>query len=208
MAPLVTLSSFLTWNCHESSEIELAGVLGKGGFFVVSEVKKITLHHIMDGDDDTAQGECTENPCDDDDNTLSVVQNRTFMARHCLRGGKDPRYAFKTMQEVNLTDPDTFVNSVVDLAIEFKFLSAVRHPNIIKMRAASVGSLYEPNAFLILDKIYDTLTDRIDKWKRKEQSPFSYLFDFQKKKEKNSLANRLLVAFDIANALAYLHDLK
>ncbi len=189
-------------------EIELAGVLGKGGFFVVSEVKHIKLRHS--DDDDETQGDSTSREflCDDEDYVQGVVQNRKFMSQHCLRHGKDPRYAFKTMQEQNLKDPETFMNSVVDMSIEFKFLSSVRHPNIIKMRAVSAGDLFQPNAFLVLDKIYDTLTDRIKKWKDKELSPFTRLFDLQKKREKNSLAQRLLVAFDIASAMAYLHDLK
>lgn len=112
------------------------------------------------------------------------------------------------MQEENLKDPDTFLNSVVDMVMEFKFLSSVRHPNIIKMRAVSAGDLYHPSTFILLDKIYDTLDTRIDKWKKKEDSAFNKLFDFQKKREKNFMAKRLLVAFDIASALAYLHDMK
>jgi serine/threonine protein kinase len=190
-------------------EIEIAGVLGKGGFFVVSEVKRITrLHNEEEGDDVSGHDESTSRELDDEDYIQGVVQNRKFMERYCLRHGKDPRYAFKTMQEQNLQDPETFLNSVVDMVMEFKFLSSVRHPNIIKMRAAAAGDLYHPNAFIILDKIYDTLTDRIEKWKKKEQGAFNKLFDFQKKREKQFLAKRLLVAFDIASALAYLHDMK
>lgn len=190
-------------------EIENAGVLGKGGFFVVSEIKRITLRHDEeDGDDGTVHEESTTLDCDDEDCIQAVVQNRKFMARHCLRHGKDPRYAFKTMQEQNLKDPDTFLNSVVDMVMEFKFLSSVRHPNIIKMRAVSAGDLYRPDTFIILDKIYDTLDVRIEKWKRKEQGTFNKLFDFQKKWEKGFLAKRLLVAFDVSSALAYLHDMK
>mmetsp|Transcript_86180 Transcript_86180/g.239886 ORF Transcript_86180/g.239886 Transcript_86180/m.239886 type:complete len:428 (+) Transcript_86180:146-1429(+) len=188
-------------------EIEIAGELGKGGFFVVSEVKRITLRHDEEGDDGASHEESSSRHLEDEDYIQAVVQNRKFMARHCLRNGKDPRYAFKTMQEENLKDPDTFLNSVVDMVMEFKFLSSVRHPNIIKMRAVSAGDLYYPSTFILLDKIYDTLDTRIDKWKKKEDSAFNKLFDFQKKREKNFMAKRLLVAFDIASALAYLHDM-
>jgi serine/threonine protein kinase len=192
-------------------EIELARVLGKGGFFIVCEIRKITLrHNSVDEDSDSSDHRTLRESetAEDEDRKNPVVQSRHFMARHYLRHGKDCRYAFKTMQDVNHTDPDTFLNSVVDMAIEFKFLAYVRHPNILKMRAVSAGSLYQPNVFMILDKIYDTLEVRIGKWKKKEQSPFNRVFDFQKKKEKLFLAKRLLVAFDIASALAYLHDLK
>ena len=195
-------------HCFACSEIELAGQLGKGGFFAVHEVKKISLRHFVEGDDDPAEEESTENPCEDEDYIQGVVQNRKFMEGHCLRNGKDPRYAFKTMRKENLMDPGTFLNSLVDMTIEFKFLSCVRHPGIIKMRAASVGDLLQPDAFIILDKIYDTLTDRIEKWRKKDQSLFNMFFDFKKKRDKSALAKRLLVAFDIASALAYLHDMK
>jgi hypothetical protein len=59
-----------------------------------------------------------------------------------------------------------------------------------------------------LDRLYDTLTDRIHQWKKKDQNSLSKLFDFQKKREKIFLAERLTVAYDIASALQYLHDLK
>jgi hypothetical protein len=173
----------------------------------VSEIKRITRLHHEEGDGVTEHEEGSSRELDED-YIQGVVQNRGFMERHCLRHGKDPRYAFKTMQEQNLQDPDTFLNSVVDMVMEFKFLSCVRHPNIIKMRAVSAGDLYHPNAFIVLDKIYDTLTDRIEKWKHKEHGIFNTLFDFQKKREKAFLAKRLLVAFDIASALAYLHNMK
>mmetsp|Transcript_24835 Transcript_24835/g.71233 ORF Transcript_24835/g.71233 Transcript_24835/m.71233 type:complete len:434 (-) Transcript_24835:20-1321(-) len=193
-------------------EIELANLLGKGGFFEVHEIKSITLKHDdldSEGEEDMMESMPShrwDNPEDEEDHLAGVVQNRRFMAKHCIRRGKDPRYAFKIMQDINRTDPETFLNSVVDMAIEFKFLSAVRHPNILKMRAVSVGDIFQPKAFLVLDRIYDTLTERIEKWKKKDQNSFKF-FDFQKRKEKALLAKRLLVAYDIASALAYLHDI-
>jgi serine/threonine protein kinase len=187
-------------------EIELARVLGKGGFFSVSEVRKITLRHDNESKDEV--GSESDGTGERENRINSVAQTRKFMVRQCLRHGKNARYVFKTMLDEHRTDPETFVNSLVDMAIEFKFLATVRHPNILKMRAVSAGSLCHPKAFLILDRIYDTLEVRIDKWKRQEQNPFHNLFDFKKKKENAFLAKRLLVAFDIATALAYLHDIK
>lgn len=48
----------------------------------------------------------------------------------------------------------------------------------------------------------------MDQWKKKDQNGLSKIFDFQKKREKQFLAERLLVAYDIASAMRYLHDLK
>jgi serine/threonine protein kinase len=193
----------------QRDEIELGKLFGEGGFFAVSEVKKISLKKISSHEEEVEESEelPENNKNQDEDYIHGVVQDRRFMADHCMRSGKDCRYAFKTMQDICRRDPSTFVNTVVDIAIEAKFLSSVRHPNIIKMRAISAGNLCQPNAFLVLDRLYDTLTDRIHQWKKKDQNTLSKLFDFQNKRENNFLAERLTVAYDIASALQYLHDL-
>lgn len=185
-------------------EIELGQVFGKGGFFVVSEVRKITLRP---GEEEEESEELPQSVKHDEDYIQGVVQDRRFMTKYCMRNGKDCRYAFKTMQKTCRRDPTMFVNTVVDMAIEFKFLSTVRHPNIIKMRATSAGDLCQAQSFLILDRLYDTLTDRIHQWKKKEENGFHKLFDFQKKREQTFLAKRLTVAYDVASAISYLHDL-
>lgn len=153
-------------------EIELGKLFGKGGFFAVSEVKKITLL-MEDEEEELPEEEFPENEnekAEDEGYIQGVVQDRRFMAKHYMRNGKDCRYAFKTMQDVRRTDPKMFVDAVVDIAIEAKFLSTVRHPNIIKMRAVSAGDLCQSSAFLVLDRLYDTLTERIDQWKIKYKS--------------------------------------
>ena len=157
----------------------------------------------------------------------SVVQDRKFMEEHCLRKGYDGRYALKTMLDSSREDPDLFVNTLVDLAMEFHFLSTIRHPNILKMRAISFSSfthdngdqngndddaghfaLIQQDAFLVLDRIYDTLSDRLVKWKATNESLFWKMFDFSHRKEKEFLARRLMVAYDIASAIDYLHERK
>ena len=143
-----------------------------------------------------------------------VVQNREFMAKHCMRMNqkthqKECRYALKMMKPEHRQTPNMFVNTTVDLAIEAKFLAAVRHPNIIKMRAMSMGpDLCQPHAYIILDRLYHTLTEQIHKiWKKKEDGGLHKVFDFGHKRQDAFFATRLAVAYDIANALHYLHEL-
>lgn len=144
-------SSLYFYNCFCCHvEIEVGKLFGKGGFFAVSEVKAITLMQEEEEEEEEPQ---VHPDHDDEDAIQGVVQDRKFMAKYCIRQGKDCRYAFKTMQDMCRTDPATFVNTVVDIAIEAKFLISVRHPNIIKMRALSVGDLCQANAFLILDRL-------------------------------------------------------
>jgi serine/threonine protein kinase len=49
--------------------------------------------------------------------------------------------------------------------------------------------------------------DRINQWEKRDKKWIHNLFDFQGKNEKLFLAERLTVAYDIASALSYLHDL-
>jgi serine/threonine protein kinase len=210
-------------------EITAGALFGHGGFFDVSEIRKITLNddpnNLEEEEEDSIEVRddlqasklleetyknntpLDKNGREDEDYINSVVQNRHFMQRHCIRQGKDCRYALKKMRNVCQEDAEMFVNTVVDLAIEAKFLSVVRHPNIIKMRAMS-KDLFQLDSFIILDRLYDTLTHRLVQWEEKEKKvTFAKYFDFLKKQEKAFFAKRLTVAYDVARALSYLHDL-
>lgn len=143
---------------------------------------------------------------DDEHFIHNVVQDRGFMAQHCIRQGKDCRYAIKRMQDASRKDPQIFINAVVDLAIEARFLAVIRHPNIIKMRAVDTGSPYRSNFFVVLDRLYDIMPTRLKKW-RKQKGGFSKLFDFSGKRKLAFWVERLTVAYDIACALSYLHGL-
>jgi hypothetical protein len=57
------------------------------------------------------------------------------------------------------------------LVQEANFLSLLQHPNVIKLHGISFDDFMdfkqEPKGyFLIIDRLYETLVDRIEKWKR------------------------------------------
>jgi len=139
----------------------------------------------------------------------NIVQDRAFMEKYCLRGSsKDTRYAIKRVQESSYQDAQTLVNAVVDLAIEARFLSVIRHPNIIKMRAMECGSPYSTDFFVILDRLYDIMSSRLQKWKKTQITGVKKLMDRGGKKEQAMWVQRLTVAYDLSCAIKYLHDLK
>lgn len=145
----------------------------------------------------------------DEHHFQEIIQNRDFMAANCLRGkSKDCRYAIKIVQESSYKDPTTFVNAVVDLAIEARFLAVIRHPNIIKMRATSSGSPYAADFFVVLDRLYDTLTQRLVKWKKQKPTGLRKAMDRGGKKEAAFWLERVTVVYDLACALKYMHDLE
>ncbi len=104
--------------CDIHIEIYLGGILGRGGFCTVSEVQKIAL----------TNGNAETSPMVDIDNTAHILMDRNYMARNYIRKGKDARYAIKTLSSALMRDPERFVAGVIDLVIETKFLSIIRHP--------------------------------------------------------------------------------
>lgn len=181
------------------SELTLGHVLGRGGFCVVNEVVAIKLK------DASQSGTKAQKVTDDEFNP--VVQDRHFMEANCLRGkGNECRYAIKKLQESSFHDTSTFINGVVDLAVEARFLAVIRHPNIIKMRATCLGTPYAPDFFVVLDRLYDIMGQRINKWKKKQPRGLGKMMDRKGKKELAFWLERVTVAYDLACAIKYLHD--
>lgn len=167
----------------------------------MNEVTKITLNSTNE------EGANGGRKSDDEHYIHNIVQDRAFMAQHCLRQGKDCRYAIKRLQKSSREDPQLFINAVVDLAVEARFLSVVRHPNIIKMRAMDMSDPFRSDFFVVLDRLYDIMPVRMRKWKKQNGGGLKKLFDLRGKKAQAFWVERLTVAYDIACALSYLHAL-
>ena len=98
-------------------------------------------------------------------------------------------------------DPQHFVCGVIDLAMEVKFLSILRHPHIIKMRAMADVHHCSSDFFILLDRLDLTLTKQVAEWKKGMPSGFG-----QKEKKKELFCERLIVGYDICSALGHLHE--
>jgi hypothetical protein len=77
----------------------------------VKEVDKITLEQVINDGGNARKS-------NDEHYIHNITQDRGFMAHHCIRQGKDSRYAIKTVQDASRNDAQVFVNAVVDLAVE------------------------------------------------------------------------------------------
>lgn len=185
-------------------------MLGRGGFCAVSEISKITLKEGGGDDDEQANGKSNQqpNPVAHDEYFIhNIVQDRSFMETHCVRTGKDCRYAIKQLQDATFKDKHVFLNGVIDLAIEARFLAVIRHPNIIKMRAMAAGDYFKPDFFVVLDRLYDILTVRLQQWRKSNPIlPLNRMLSFGRKKKTEFWVMRIQVAYDLSCALKYLHD--
>ena len=114
----------------DTNELTIGKVLGRGGFCKVSEVVKIALQKggIAAQVERERTTSATQQHQQDEHHFANVLQDREFMQAFYLRKGTDYRYAIKALKEDAVKDVQTYVNGVVDLAIEARFLSVIRHP--------------------------------------------------------------------------------
>ena len=197
-----------------TKELGLGRVLGRGGFCVVNEIQKFNLEpnsplDLKNDNDDIVDEE------EDEFGELRydggvLVQDRKFMARRCLRKGTHARYAIKILSDECLNDPERFVGGVIDLAVESRFLSVIRHPNIIKMRGVADCNPYDRGFFVVLDRLYSTLTMKIMEWKKVvgKTKGIGKIMDMKGKKKRKVWVDRLIVVYDLSTALEYLHSQK
>ena len=173
---------------------------------MVSEISEITLAASTTKINSLKDEETKE---EEEDLIHNIVQDRKFMASHFLRQGKDCRYAIKTVKESSRKSAELYVNAVVDLAIEARFLAVIRHPNIIKMRGMATISPCDDKFFIILDKLFDTLAVRLKIWKKRLRKVKGVLSKIVGSGEKYTdfWGERLAVAYDLSCGLSNMHDM-
>jgi len=151
----------------------------------------------------------------DDDEEVDDMESRQFIQQHCIRQGGDARYAVKVLSPEVVQNTALFLQGVLDLAVEARFLSDMEHPHIIKLRALGRQSPFEnANAyqfFLVLDRLYDTLERRLEKWQGEGRKIGGGFGAAAKKKAATQFQafyqKRIVVAYDLATAMEYLHKI-
>ena len=170
-------------------EVQLGKQLGKGGFGVVFELRDIAI---------------PPQELDHDDNVDEELQlEREFLATHCSREDTgDARYAIKKLKQETLNSPEMLCQGIADLNTETRLLSSLdHHPNIIKLRG--FGDRFTEGFFLIIDRLYDTLDQRLCVWKKQKKSLWGRVLGAKQKQK--YYEERLFVCYDLSSALAHLH---
>jgi len=205
-----------------SKELEIGRVLGRGGFCIVSEIKRVTL--IGQNPQSLPTSSSRKKPfkpskkdeSDDEEEDQAMLgrgrfpQNRNFISNRYLRNGQ-ARYAIKVLLDSVKIDPELVEHGIIDLAIEAKFLAVLQHPNIIKMRGISEAPNNSVKFFVVLDRLHYTLDRKIVLWKGQNDRATGVLNKILMKstdKKKDLWIERLTVAYDLASALRFLHNLR
>lgn len=130
----------------------------------------------------------------------------------------DESLAVKYLQPRITCQRKSFEHGAADLATEAFFLAKLDHPNIIKLRAVTTGSVEsnvcsgkETGFFLVVDRLVETLEQRLQRWREQMGGiPHSLFYRMSKEykdKQRSFLKQRLEVALDIASVMAYLQSL-
>ena len=176
-------------------EIVLGKLLGSGSFSDAYEVKFIcpSPRKGLTKDEEDSRG-------------LLVEKSRKRYK------SKAPFFVVKHMKEKFLENPNKFRHAGTDLVVEAHFLASLSHPNILSIRGWTTGgaSAYSngqsDSFFLILDRLDETLDERIKQWSRQlKRYKQSILQKINPNMQELLFAGRLQVGRDIASAVSYLH---
>lgn len=181
-----------TDSCGESSianfrrnEIDVGAPIGHGGFSEVRRITRLDLTVLQ-------QHDIEENP------------HRSQLAASAVDEFGECRYVIKHLKQDMLMNRSKFNQAAADLVLEAKFLEALDHPNIIKIRGIpssgtnAFGDGKHDGFFIILDHLDDTLSHRIQQWRAEPPCKGS--------KGIQNYAEKLKFAVQIASAIEYLHD--
>lgn len=194
----------------ERSELQFGELLGVGGYCFVREIRQINLKEKeQEQAEPLEEGSFLDQARTNETEAFHYDAStaRGHMAKFCIRNG-DARYAVKQLQP-SLTEVEK-ARGMIDLAVEVKFLSVVSHPNIIKMRSTAAVSPLNESYFLVLDRLYGTLDEKLEEWRNVKKMYSGCIMKFGADKESLLQLDieRLLVAYDLAAAYRYLHENK
>lgn len=170
------------------------------GRFTVYPLKEISLRAFGDASDPPFSDQMEENRYRFADRSHEGHFCVKYVARDSLRHDRDPNLAR---------------DAICSLALEAKVLMNLpKHPHICQIYgthaqglAAGFGSrVFEENYFTIVDKISETLKQRISAWRKKEAYEGERFDDLEQRQ--SEVTQRLEVVLDIVSALEFLASQK
>lgn len=169
-------------------EIRIGDLLGRGRFCCVH---KASLRHSQQPPDDGVEKEST-------------------MAK------SPQKFAIKFLRSD--LPPDRFCQGAAEIVLEMNLLASLDHPNIVSLHGVSRdgprGFKLQTGYFLLLNRLEDTLEERMTVWRELEgRQQRSNSMNHQSggagmEMQRGLLYQRLRVAHDVCAALSYLHERK
>jgi serine/threonine protein kinase len=109
-----------------------------------------------------------------------------------------------------LRTPNLFAACALGIAQEGAILGSLSHPHIIGVRACSQGGIASYASgrndafFLVLDRLEEMLSDRVERWQKRVNN-LKYCLRNRKRKQQAFFLERLSAGAQLADAVAHLH---
>jgi serine/threonine protein kinase len=168
----------------EHAQLELGMMLGIGSFSSVYEVRAV------------------RSSCSSPQHSTATTDDEWMISPETS--------VVKVLRKSLLSNPALFAACAADLAKEAFIMGSLRHRNILSVKAWPSTGLEgfacgrHDAFFLLLDRLSDTLTERIVQW-RKKYDKLKYIILQRSWKKKCFLHERLQAALQLADALQHLH---
>jgi serine/threonine protein kinase len=215
----------------DRSELVLGELLGKGAFCLVHELQDVRLNdgmvrpyfsrswwdnklHQADRTREYVRRTCNSKTADDcccDDPSKDGSGEDSEITQHT-------RYVVKHLRPNLATERSykVFVHAAADLRMEYEILARLSHPNIVQLRGGAVlemsssswipRSMDNEDYFLLLERLDETLTQRIHCWKKLESTQRKSHGVDGSTSIPPFFLEKLRFARDVASALAYIHE--
>lgn len=190
------------------SDFTITGHLGKGSFSDVFEVVCKAGHLRTKLSNPIPSGSDKHEPLERRRSTrgrrssLSNSINIASLSRPPQNDGRKLVLAMKCLRPQIRSDADQFTVGAEDLVHETAILANLSHRHIIKVHGRASGDLADAfvlndGYFILLDRLSETLQDRIGEWKLSAECTLQ-----------GPTAKQIEVAQSIADAVSYLHSKK
>ena len=194
-------------------DVLIGRILGRGGFSEVHEARLLrdtpALHSSKgtgssgDEDIDSDSDSSAKDEISDEDSESDDQGHKCVVVKYLRRSV--------------MADRKKFARGAADLVIEASLLSALKHPNIIRLLGVTEGPVEDNVAngkdhgfFLVLDRLYNTLDHKLSEWKESQAKYSGFMFrathDPRGKIRRAALLERLQIARRLADAVRYLHE--
>lgn len=187
----------------EREEVHVGDMLGSGGFNHVFEVTSIEL---LEGGGRHVK--------------LTSTPTQELARKLVAKRGRNPEaLAVKFLNEHAMSNSEDYCNGAADLLLEARYLALLAsypHPNLIRLHGIAAAGAngfsegVEAGYFLILDRLYDSLDQRLEVWKELERRKVEGLVknpDYSHHL-KALFLKRLMISLDLCSAIEHLHKLK
>ena len=172
---------------HNKSEIVPGALLGQGKF---CSVRAIT---ILDAEQQTR-----------DDESDQLLHENDYSKT------KNGKYALKYLNKETCSIPSQFQTAIIDITVETKILSGLKHPHILKLHGFNKDEIFTPNYFIILERLELTLFSVMDEWRESEDYCITKMNmkGRNRKRLKHTMHNIFKIVSSVSSALSYLHKKK